>query len=117
MVYIFFDLLIWIFGDVKDYSVTRQSRETVEGNLNLEHAHVRWLLSIDNDQLPDSHKRNNLKSSRSLIIDGKAIEFGNGFDDLHTMVYKEILKGNGIPLTESIKTIQLVHNLRKQLNN
>src|SRR5215813_1543970 len=48
----FFDMLIWIFGDVKSSEVNEHTRETASGRLELEKANVKWFLSIDVNTLP-----------------------------------------------------------------
>src|SRR4029078_2614505 len=48
----FFDMLIWIFGDVKESKVIQQNQKTAAGNLELEKATVNWMLSIDSNTLP-----------------------------------------------------------------
>ena len=48
----------------------------------------------------------------SIIVDGKEIEFSDGFFDLHTESYKEIIKGNGFGLEEARQSINIVHNIR-----
>jgi UDP-N-acetyl-2-amino-2-deoxyglucuronate dehydrogenase len=108
----FFDILLWIFGDVKKNTVDRHNSKTASGKLECANAEVNWLLSIDEQQLPDSAKTNGHSSYRSLVIDGKEVQFNDGFTDLHTLCYKDILAGNGIPITEVKNLIQLLHDIR-----
>ncbi|MFN9502064.1 MAG: oxidoreductase, partial [Chryseotalea sp.] len=49
---------------------------------------------------------------RSIQMEGKEIEFSEGFTDLHTKSYAEILKGNGFGLAEARQSIELVHEIR-----
>jgi UDP-N-acetyl-2-amino-2-deoxyglucuronate dehydrogenase len=53
-----------------------------------------------------------LKTYRSLEIDGKKIEFDNGFQDLHTKSYQEILAGRGFGVREVKSSINIVCQLR-----
>jgi UDP-N-acetyl-2-amino-2-deoxyglucuronate dehydrogenase len=108
----FFDMLIWIFGDVKESSVTKHSKDTAAGILELENASVNWRLSIDVNQLPTELKLAGKRTYRSLNIDRKSFEFSDGFTELHTKSYAEILAGNGFPISETRKAIELVHNIR-----
>src|SRR6185312_8719684 len=108
----FFDMLIWIFGDVKENSVIKHSKDTAAGILELENASVNWKLSIDANQLPENVKLAGKRTHRSLNIDGKSFEFSDGFTELHTKSYAEILAGNGFPISETRKAIELVHNIR-----
>ena len=108
----FFDMLMWIFGDVKENIVTQHSKETASGILNLEKANVNWRLSIDVNTLPKEVKAAGKRTYRILSIDGESIEFSEGFTELHTRSYEEILAGNGFPLSETRKSIELVHAIR-----
>ena len=42
----FFDILIWIFGDVKTSKVNISNHESSAGYIELENARIRWFLSI-----------------------------------------------------------------------
>jgi UDP-N-acetyl-2-amino-2-deoxyglucuronate dehydrogenase len=108
----FFDMLIWIFGDVVKNHVTRHTADTASGLLELEKADVKWFLSIDADTLPDECKQKGKRTFRSLTIDGEEFEFSEGFTELHTRSYEEILKGSGFPISETKKSIELAHSIR-----
>jgi len=110
----FFDMLIWIFGDVKTNEVIQHSPETASGKLELERANVNWFLSIDANTLPTDVKQAGKRTFRSLTIDDEAFEFSEGFTELHTRSYEEILKGNGFPVEEARKSIELVHAIRNK---
>ena len=108
----FFDMLIWIFGDVKENEVIQHNDNTASGTLELEKASVNWMLSIDGRMLPEEVKIANKRTFRMLEIDGEVFEFSDGFTELHTQSYKDILEGRGFPLSEAKKAIELVHNIR-----
>jgi UDP-N-acetyl-2-amino-2-deoxyglucuronate dehydrogenase len=108
----FFDMLLWIFGDVKTNDVKEHSEDIASGRLELERARVDWFLSIDADTLPEEAKQAGKRTHRSLTIDGEEFEFSEGFTELHTRSYEEILKGNGFPIAETKKSIALVHEIR-----
>jgi UDP-N-acetyl-2-amino-2-deoxyglucuronate dehydrogenase len=110
----FFDMLIWIFGDVKVNEVHQHTAETASGKLELERANVNWFLSIDANTLPDEIKQSGKRTFRSLTIDNEAFEFSEGFTELHTRSYEEILKGDGFPVEEARKSIELVHAIRNK---
>ena len=110
----FFDMLIWIFGDVKTNEVSQHTPETASGRLELERANVNWFLSIDANTLPEDVKQAGKRTFRSLTIDNEAFEFSEGFTELHTRSYEEILKGNGFPVEEARKSIELVHAIRNK---
>ncbi len=108
----FFDMLLWIFGDVTGNTVLQHTHDTAAGKLRLEKADVDWLLSINPSALPPEAKQEGKRTFRSLTIDGESFEFSEGFTELHTTSYSEILAGRGFPLTETQKSIQLVHDIR-----
>jgi UDP-N-acetyl-2-amino-2-deoxyglucuronate dehydrogenase len=110
----FFDMLIWIFGDVKINEVHQHTAETASGKLELERANVNWFLSIDAKTLPDNVKQAGKRTFRSLTIDNEAFEFSEGFTELHTRSYEEILNGNGFPIEEARKSIELAHAIRNK---
>ena len=109
----FFDMLIWIFGPVKNISVQELTGVTAQGTLELERANVSWILSIDFNLLPEAVRNNGKRTYRSLIMDGKEIEFSEGFTDLHTASYQKILKGSGFGLSDARPSIELVHRIRQ----
>jgi UDP-N-acetyl-2-amino-2-deoxyglucuronate dehydrogenase len=108
----FFDLLLWIFGDVKENIVDQHETDNASGKLELVKAQVNWMLSIDGTQLPEEIKKTGIQTYRSLVIDGEEVEFSDGFAELHTRSYEEILRGNGLMLNETKCVIQLLHDIR-----
>jgi UDP-N-acetyl-2-amino-2-deoxyglucuronate dehydrogenase len=111
----FFDLLIWLFGDVQ-YSEVHVAQPTKTGGyLELKNARVRWLLSIDKADLPDATRQKNKTTFRSITIDGEELEFSEGFTDLHTTVYKEVLAGHGFTLDDARPSVTLAHQIRNAL--
>lgn len=110
----FFDMLMWIFGDVKDNIVEKHTAVTASGKLELEKASVNWMLSIDADTLPETAKLANKRTFRSLKINDEAFEFSDGFTELHTQSYNDILRGKGFRLSETRKAIDLVSQIRNK---
>ncbi|TFV97405.1 Gfo/Idh/MocA family oxidoreductase [Algoriphagus kandeliae] len=108
----FFDMLAWIFGKVKQTAVHIHTHDRAAGYLELEHARVRWFLSINSDTLPDSVKAKGARTYRSLTMEGEEVEFSDGFTELHTHSYEHILNRAGFGLEEARNSIQLVHDIR-----
>jgi UDP-N-acetyl-2-amino-2-deoxyglucuronate dehydrogenase len=108
----FFDMLMWIFGDVKENKVTGHTKSTASGKLELEKATVNWMLSIDANTLPEEVKAAGKRTFRNLSIDGDMFEFSDGFTELHTQSYKNIVDGKGFGLKENKRSIELVHEIR-----
>ena len=108
----FFDMLSWIFGEVIDSKIFLKNARTNSGLLTLKNANIKWFLSIDKSYLPDSVLLNNSTTYRSISIEGEEIEFSNGFIDLHTESYSNILKGNGYGIEEALQSIEIVSSIR-----
>jgi UDP-N-acetyl-2-amino-2-deoxyglucuronate dehydrogenase len=108
----FFDMLTWIFGEVKVNKVHLLQNDKSAGFLQLEKARVRWFLSIDYNDIPAQIKEKGQRTYRSITVNGSEIEFSDGFTDLHTVSYEEILAGNGFGVECAKDSIQTVYNIR-----
>jgi len=108
----FYDMLSWIFGNIKENIVHIHTHDRAAGYFEFERARVRWFLSINYDTLPDQIKEKGQRTYRSLTIDGEEIEFSNGFTELHTKSYTDILEGGGFRISEAKKAIEIVHEIR-----
>ena len=108
----FFDLLLWLFGEVQHSEVHLNQPTKSSGFLELQNATVKWFLSIDKNDLPPDTVKAEQKTFRSVSIDGSEIEFSTGFTDLHTVVYQNTLEGNGFGLEVARPSIDLVHSIR-----
>lgn len=109
----FFDMLLWIFGDLKEVTVTSISDEHASGVLHLQQANVTWFLSINYDHIPKDVRDKGKRTYRTLKLEGEEIEFSEGFTDLHTKSYEEILKGNGFGLRDAKPSIDVVYKIRE----
>ncbi len=107
----FYDMLIWLFGDVERNEVHLNQPQKAAGYLELNRAKVQWFLSIDRKDLPAGlpHQQT---TYRSITMDGEEMEFSNGFTDLHTKVYERTLAGEGFGISDARPSIQLIHDLR-----
>ncbi|MCK9421964.1 MAG: Gfo/Idh/MocA family oxidoreductase [Bacteroidales bacterium] len=108
----FFDMLSWIFGAVKENRVHLLKENKSAGLLRLEKANIRWFLSIDNNDIPKTIREKGQRTFRSLKMEGQEIEFSDGFTDLHTETYREILANRGFGLTDAKQSIIIVHHIR-----
>ena len=108
----FYDMLGWIFGDVRRNIVHVASHDRVAGYLDLERAHVRYFLSINSDTLPPNAVEGEKRTYRTITIDGKEFEFSLGFTELHTESYKEILEGRGFRIQEARRSIEIAYDIR-----
>ncbi len=96
----FFDMLTWIFGPVEQTLVHQSNRETVTGTTILARATADWHLSI---ALGDRQ--------RSMAVDDHPVNFTDGFEDLHTEVYRQIVAGQGFGLEECRPSIVLANQI------
>lgn len=109
----FFDMLSFVFGQLQTNHVHLSENAKAAGYLEYERARVRWYLSIDANDLPDSVKGKK-STFRNIDINGEQLEFSDGFTDLHTISYGEILKGNGYGLKDARHSIETVESIRQQ---
>ena len=108
----FFDMLAWVFGDVKSNIVHVHTHDRAAGFIELEKARVRWFLGINFDLIPNDIKEKGQRTYRSITVEGKEIEFSKGFTDLHTVSYQSILDGKGFGIKEAKTSIEIVHKIR-----
>lgn len=108
----FFDMLQWIFGDVEENVVHIQTHDRAAGFLRLKKARVKWFLSICYNTIPDEIKAAGARTYRSITVEGKEIEFSNGFTDLHTLSYQAILEGQGFGLETAASAVEIAHYIR-----
>jgi len=108
----FFDLLMWLFGDVGEIRIYASDQERISGYLELERATVKWYLSTNYSDLPFPVEPGKLSTYRSITVDGEEIEFSGGFTDLHTRVYEETLAGRGFSIDDARPSIELVSKIR-----
>ena len=111
----FFDMLTWIFGDVKENRVQILEKDKAAGFLQLEKARIRWFLSLNYNDLPQDVKENGQRTFRSISINNEEIEFSGGFADLHTTTYEQIIAGKGFGLQDSRPSIEMVYNIRNSV--
>lgn len=107
----FYDMLHFIFGKLERNVVHFTSNHKAAGYLEYEKARVRWFLSIDSNDLPDSVKGKK-PTYRSITVDGDEMEFSEGFTDLHTTSYQEILAGRGYGIEDARHCVETVEVIR-----
>lgn len=108
----FYDMLHFVFGAVKTNVVHLATPTKAAGYLEYEHARVRWFLSIDVGDVPEAERAKGKRTFRAITANGENIEFSDGFTDLHTRSYEEILAGRGFGLEENRVAIETVSNIR-----
>ena len=70
----FYDMLSWIFGEVKENIVHLHTHDRASGYLEFDRARVRWFLSINFDVLPDDIKSIGQRTYRSITVEGEELD-------------------------------------------
>jgi len=109
----FFDMLSFVFGKVQNNVAHLRTPERAAGFIECERANVSWFLSVDRNDLPAS-VQGKKTTYRSITVDGEEVEFSEGFTDLHTRSYEEVLAGNGFGLSKVRPSIEIVSAFRTQ---
>lgn len=109
----FYDMLHFVFGAVKENVVHLNTPTKASGYLEYERARVRWYLSIDVNDVPDEEQARGKRTFRAITVDGDDIEFSDGFTDLHTRSYEEIIAGRGFGLEENRVAVETVAHIRQ----
>ena len=108
----FFDMLAWIFGRPRESVVHLRRPDCAAGAMTLDRAKVRWFLSVNEQHVPGLSRAEGKRTFRSITVDGESVEFSEGFTDLHTESYRDIVSGGGFPISESRTAIEMVHHIR-----
>lgn len=108
----FFDMLVWMFGNVESHAVHLRQPRRMAGALQLERARVRWFLSVEASDLPTAPIPGQKSTYRSITVDGQEIEFSEGFTDLHTVIYRDMLAGKGFGIDDVRPSLELAQHLR-----
>ena len=111
----FFDMLCWIFGPMESSVVHYSDSWKAAGFLELKNARVRWFLSVDANDVPKEFKEKGKRTFRSIQIGGEEIEFSDGFTDLHTASYSEILAGKGFRINDAMPSVTIAHSIRNSV--
>ena len=110
----FFDLLLWLFGEVERSEVHLREAKRAAGTLTLAHADVQWYLSAESVDLPFVPEPGSKTTYRSIVVDGEQLEFSQGFTDLHTRVYEDVLAGGGFGIGDARPSIELSYRIRHE---
>ncbi|MCK6478709.1 MAG: Gfo/Idh/MocA family oxidoreductase [Planctomycetes bacterium] len=106
-----FDLVLHLFGPAERCEVHLREPATMAGLIETPRARVRWLLSVDGGRLPAAAAAAGRGAWREMTVDGEAVEFSEGSEDLHAAVYRETLAGRGLGLAEARPSVELVHRI------
>jgi UDP-N-acetyl-2-amino-2-deoxyglucuronate dehydrogenase len=107
----FFDMLSFVFGRARRNEAHLREPQRAAGFLECERADVSWYLSVDRNDLPEEVEGKKT-TFRSITVDDHEVEFSEGFTDLHTRSYEEIVAGRGFCLDEVRPSIEIVSTFR-----
>jgi UDP-N-acetyl-2-amino-2-deoxyglucuronate dehydrogenase len=107
-----FDMMLWLFGPSEGATVHLRRADRVAGSLKLKNADVRFFLSVNGADVPEEQRAAGKTAYRSLTLNGRSIEFSDGFTDLHTRVYERVLAGDGFRIAEARPAVELAYGMR-----
>lgn len=110
----FFDMLMWIFGDVVESEVHEHGKSQASGIIRLQKARVNWILSVDYENIPEHIRATGARTYRALTIGDEEFEFSGGFTELHTKSYRYIIDGQGFRIGVARKAIEIVSDIRNK---
>lgn len=108
----FYDMLHFVYGEVRENIVHMNTPTKAAGYLEYERARVRWFLSLDVNDVPADERSKGKRTFRAVIADGENLEFSDGFTELHTKIYEDILSGGGFGVEDNRVAIETVSNIR-----
>lgn len=108
----FYDMLHFVYGALQENIVHLNTPTKAAGYLEYERARVRWFLSLDVIDVPEAERAKGKRTYRAVVADGEDIEFSDGFTELHTRIYEEVLAGRGFGVDENRVAIETVAHIR-----
>ncbi|MCZ8158979.1 MAG: Gfo/Idh/MocA family oxidoreductase [Rhizobiaceae bacterium] len=108
----FFDMLHFVYGKLHENIVHLNTPTRAAGYLEYDRARVRWFLSLDVNDVPAEEREKGKRTFRSVTADGESVEFSDGFTELHTRIYEDILSGGGFGVEDNRTAIETVTDIR-----
>ncbi len=100
----YFDALTFLFGEPTEVTTTDLRTKQAAGKIGFRNAMVNWEISLNAPM--DNQKR-------VLKINGEKLNLNQGFENLHTKVYEELLNDRGVPIEKCRETVKLIERLKK----
>ncbi len=107
-----FDLLLSTFGNCTGYTLHQHNYARAAGVLFFENIKVKWFLSIEPEALQQATNQAAPKPLRTITINDQTWDFSEGFTDLHTGSYQQIIDQTGFRIPDNAPAITLTHQLR-----
>jgi len=103
------DLMCWVFGEHEQQQIVWSSPLRVRGRINFRKAQVYYDLNLRSKFDIQYKKEININQGEFVI------DLTEGFQDLHTQAYKNILAGEGFTAESVAPAIELASQIRKGL--
>jgi UDP-N-acetyl-2-amino-2-deoxyglucuronate dehydrogenase len=108
----FYDMLHFVYGNVQQNIVHLNTPTKAAGYLEYDRARVRWFLSLDANDVPQPEREKGKRTFRAVVANGENLEFSEGFTELHTKIYEDILSGGGFGVEDNRVAIETVATIR-----
>lgn len=108
----FYDMLHFVYGQVQENTVHLNTPTKAAGYLEYERARVRWFLSLDVNDVPAEERAKHKRTFRAVTANGESLEFSDGFTELHSRIYEDILSGGGFGVEDNRVAIETVSAIR-----
>lgn len=108
-----FDVLLWIFGASEGCLLLRKAPDRAYGELRTARAVIRWGLSVRGQDLPAGVRQRGVSSWRHIDVKGLSCEALDDIEDLHGAVYRGVVAGQGMGISDARPSIELVSVMRK----
>ncbi|SDD26709.1 Gfo/Idh/MocA family protein [Kordiimonas lacus] len=108
----FYDMLHFVYGGLQENIVHLNTPTRAAGYLEYERARVRWFLSLEVNDVPAEERAKDKRTFRAVVANGENIEFSDGFTELHTKIYEDILSGGGFGVEVNRVAIETVSTIR-----
>jgi UDP-N-acetyl-2-amino-2-deoxyglucuronate dehydrogenase len=101
----FFDMLCLFFGQANKIEILEKSKQNSKGILHFDNATIRWHLSIDRNLVP----------TRKITLNKKEYIFTDGFHQLHTTSYQNILDDKGFGIDEVLASTKIIDFIKNRM--
>lgn len=109
----YIDLLIHLLGNPVSINGILVTDTTANGSVQFENGVGEFIIELHKEPMATvreilvNGQKENIEGATIPLFDGTQLEYQN----LHSEVYKHFVNGEGIPLSEAKKSLQLVHDL------
>ncbi len=106
----FYDLLSFFFGPPEQNIVHHRAMDCAAGFLEFKNAKVRWFLSINGRDLPETGA--DRTACRRITIGDRVCNLSGDFTELHLKSYREVMAGRSFTLADARGAVETVAAIR-----